>query len=416
MRALMQSRDDRHMSTQQLPSRAMRASSGRVVAGVARGLADHLGLSVQWVRIGFIVLTLFGGVGLALYAALWAVLPLAPTDEEPSANRGTDLTRLLALGAVLIGIVLFLAAAGVGFAMGALLPIAIAIIGAALIWQQSDDDQRAEWSATAARAARTTAGPSSRARMLRLSVGTVLVVLGLVGVLISRTSLSQAGQALGTAVLLVAGISIVLFPWLHRLWKNQDQQRRALIRSEERADIAAHVHDSVLQTLTLIQRSAADPREVNRLARAEERALRSWLYAPTGDPTRTFEARLQRDAAEVEETYSATLEVVVVGDAPIDPALTALLAAAREAMINAAQHGGGAASVFAEFSEDSVELYVRDRGQGFDVSAVSADRHGLRESILGRVERAGGSAKVTSELGAGTEILLRMPLTRTDAS
>lgn len=409
------------MSTQQLPSRAMRASSGRVVAGVARGLADHLGLSVQWLRVGFVALTFFGGIGLALYAALWAVLPLAPSNEEPSqeeqrSHRSTDLMRLLALGAVLIGIVLFLAAAGVEFATGALLPIAIAIIGAALIWQQSDDDQRAEWSATAARAARNTAGPSSQARLLRLTVGTVLVLLGLVGILISRTSLGQAGQALGTAVLLVAGISIVVFPWIHRLWKNQDQQRRALIRSEERADIAAHVHDSVLQTLTLIQRNVQDPREVTRLARAEERALRSWLYAPTGDPTRTCEARLQRDAAEVEQTYSATIEVVVVGDAPIDASLTALLAAAREAMINAAQHGGGTASVFAEFTDDSVEVYVRDRGQGFNASAVSPDRHGLRESIIGRVERAGGSAKVTSEIGAGTEILLRMPLTRDDAS
>ena len=395
-----------------MPPRAMRASTGRVVAGVARGLADHLGVSVQWVRIGFIVLTLFGGIGLALYAALWAVLPLAPSDEDPSSSRTTDLTRVLALGAVLIGIVLFLAAAGVGFAMGALLPIAIAIIGAALIWQQSDDDQRAEWSATAVRAARTTAGASSRARMLRLTVGTALVVLGLLGILIGRTSLSQAGQALGTAVLLVAGISIVAFPWIQRLWRSQDEQRRALIRSEERADIAAHVHDSVLQTLTLIQRSAQDPREVNRLARAEERALRSWLYAPTGDPTRTFAARLQRDAAEIEETYAATFEVVVVGDAPIDPSLTNVLAAAREAMINAAQHGGGSASVFAEFSEDAVELYVRDRGPGFDPSAVTPDRHGLRESIIGRVERAGGTTTVTSAIGDGTEILLRMPLGR----
>ncbi len=364
---------------------------------------------MQLVRIGFVVLSFFGGIGLVLYAALWAVMPLAPTDQETESTRGTDLMRLLALGAVLIGVVLFLAALGVSFATGALLPIAIAIIGAALIWQQSDDDQRAEWSATAARAARTTAGSSSRARLLRLTVGPALVVLGLLGVLIGRTSLDQAGQALGTAVLLVAGLSIVLFPWIHRRWRNQDEQRRALIRSEERADIAAHVHDSVLQTLTLIQRNAQDPREVSRLARAEERALRSWLYAPAGDPTRTFEARLQRDAAEVEATYSATIEVVVVGDAPIDASLTALLAAARESMINAAQHGGGSISVFAEITADSVALYVRDRGPGFDLSQVSPDRHGLRESIIGRVERAGGTAKVSSAVGSGTEILLRMP-------
>jgi len=338
------------------------------------------------------------------------VLPIAPTDDASVNDRRLDLTRLLALGAVLIGFVLFLAAAGVGFASGALLPLAIAVVGAAVIWQQSDEDQRADWSATAARAARQTAAESSQARKWRLGIGITLVALGLVGVLISRTSPGQAAQALGTAVLLVAGICVVVFPWIYRLWKNQDAQRRALIRSEERADIAAHVHDSVLQTLTLIQRNVQDPREVTRLARAEERALRSWLYAPAGDPTRTFAARLQRDAAEVEQLYSATIEVVVVGDAAIDPSLSTVLAAAREAMINAAQHGGATASVFAEFTQDALELFVRDRGPGFDISTVSPDRHGLRESIIGRVERAGGTAKVMSEPGTGTEILLRMPL------
>lgn len=397
------------MSTEQVTPRAVRASSDRLVAGVARGLAEHLGLSVQWVRIAFVVLVLFGGVGIALYAALWAVLPLAPVEGEPAPSRSLDITRLLALGAVAIGLVLFLAAAGVDFAGGALLPIAIAVVGAALIWQQSDDDQRADWSASAARAARQTAEGSSRARTLRLAIGITLVVLGLTGVLISRTSAGQAAQALGTAVLLVAGICVVAFPWIYRLWKSQDAQRRALIRSEERADIAAHVHDSVLQTLTLIQRNVEDPREVARLARAEERALRAWLYAPVGDPTRAFAARLQRDAAEVEALYSATIEVVVVGDADIDPSLAAVLAAAREAMVNAAQHGGGGAAVFAELTDDQLELFVRDRGPGFDPAAVPADRHGLRESIIGRVERAGGSVQVSSEPDAGTEITLRMP-------
>ena len=400
------------MITEQATPRAVRASADRVVAGVARGLAGHLGLPVTWVRIAFVVLALFGGVGIVLYAALWAVLPLAPADgglDEPARSRGLDITRLLALGAVAVGLVLFLAAAGVDFASGALLPIAVAVVGAALIWQQSDDDQRADWSASAARAARQTAADSSRARTLRLAIGITLVVLGLAGVLISRTSAGQAAQALGTAVLLVAGIGVVVFPWIYRLWKRQDAQRRALIRSEERADIAAHVHDSVLQTLTLIQRNAQDPREVTRLARAEERALRAWLYAPVGDPARVFAARLQREASEVEELYSATIEVVVVGDADIDPALAAVLAAAREAMVNAAQHGAGAAWVFAELTDEQLELFVRDRGPGFDPAAVPADRHGLRESIIGRVERAGGSVTVSSEPGAGTEIILRMP-------
>jgi signal transduction histidine kinase len=236
--------------------------------------------------------------------------------------------------------------------------------------------------------------------------GVCLVVLGLVGVLINRTGAAAAVQALATAVLLVGGIGLVVFPWFYRRWREQDEQRRALIRSEERADIAAHVHDSVLQTLTLIQRNASDSREVTRLARSEERALRSWLYAPQGDPTRTFAARLSRDA--VESAYAATLDVVTVGDATIDGAISALLAATREAMINAAKHGGGAASVYAEVGDETAEVFIRDRGVGFDPANVPEDRHGLRESVIGRMERAGGTADVVSTAGTGTEVRLRI--------
>ena len=220
--------------------------------------------------------------------------------------------------------------------------------------------------------------------------------------------------SLATALLLVAGVGLVVFPWLYRRWREQSDQRRALIRSEERADIAAHVHDSVLQTLTLIQRNAGDPREVMRLARTEERALRSWLYAPEGDPTRTFAARLQRDAAEVESSYGATLEVVTVGDATIDASIGALLGATREAMVNAARHGGGAASVYAEVGPDAAEVFVRDRGPGFDPDAVPEDRHGLRESVIGRMERAHGSVEIISAPGSGTEVRLRIDRSAVD--
>lgn len=411
MRAGAASRDDRLVNVTVSTPRATRPSRGRLVAGVARGLAHHLGLPVWLVRAGFVALAAAGGVGVVLYGAFWAVLPLEPDgdDEEVSPQRrAADLTKLLALVALVIGVALLLAASGVYSLGGAVLPIVIAIIGAALVWQQADVEQRASWSSSAARAARQTAGSAAAAGRWRILVGVALVLLGLTGVLVSRTGPSAALQSLATAFLLVGGVGLVVFPWFYRRWRDQAEQRRALIRSEERADIAAHVHDSVLQTLTLIQRNAGDPREVTRLARSEERALRSWLYAPEGDPTRTFAARLQRDAAEVEAAYSATLEVVTVGDAPLDVPITALLAATREAMINAAKHGGGAASVYAEIGDDVAEVFIKDRGEGFDIGSIAPDRHGLRVSVIGRMERAGGTAEVVSSLGAGTDVRLRI--------
>jgi signal transduction histidine kinase len=399
------------MTTATVPPKATRPTSGRVVAGVARGLSEHLRLPVWLVRVTFLILAISGGIGLVLYGALWAVLPLQPDDRgeaERQRIEKSDFARLLGLAALIIGLVLLLGAFGVNLVGGSVVPIVIALVGAALVWRQADDDQRSEWSQNAVRAARQTAGTTARAGSWRILAGLGLVVLGLVGVLVSRTGAAVAAQALATALLLLGGIALVVFPWLYRRWRDQAEQRRALIRSEERAEIAAHVHDSVLQTLTLIQRNSADPREVTRLARTEERALRSWLYAPTGDPDRTFAAALQRDATEVEAAYAATLDVVTVGDATIDARLGALLAATRECMINAAKHGGGTASVYAEVEDDAAEVFVRDRGVGFILADVPADRHGLRESVIGRMERNGGRAEVISTAGEGTEVRLRI--------
>ena len=305
--------------------------------------------------MAFVILAFASGIGVVLYAAFWAVLPLSTEDPDvdPSAARSADTTRLLALAAVAIGVALLMTAAGVNIVGGAIVPIILAVVGAALIWRQADEEQRDSWSAAASRAARTTAGTTAGAGRWRIAIGIGLVVLGLVALLASRTGPAEALQALATALLLIGGVAVVVFPWVYRRFREQGEQRRALIRSEERAEIAAHVHDSVLQTLTLIQRNADDPAEVARLARTEERALRSWLYTPTGDPDRTFAAAIQRDAADVETTYGATIDVVVVGDASIDARVAALLAAAREAMVNAARHGGGQVSVYAEAADDS---------------------------------------------------------------
>ena len=397
------------MSTAVAPPRAVRPLRGRVVAGVARGLAQHLRLPVWLVRLAFVVLALAGGIGIVLYAALWAVLPLdvQGTDVDPESARSSDTARLLALAAIVVGFGLLLAALGVDVASGAVLPVIVAVFGAALVWRQTDDEQRDAWSQAAGRAAERTAGTAAQAGRWRIGIGVALVALAVVALVATRTTPVQAAQGLAVALLIVGGVALVVFPWLYRAWREQLAQRRALIRSEERAEIAAHVHDSVLQTLTLIQRFSDDPAEVTRLARTEERNLRAWLYAPVGDPDRTLAAAIERDAATVEADYSATVEVVSVGDAPLDASLGALVAAVREAMVNAARHGGGQVSVYVECRADVVEVYVRDRGEGFALDAIPDDRHGVRESIMGRMERNGGSAQL--RVGQGTEVHLRMP-------
>jgi signal transduction histidine kinase len=383
-----------------------------VVAGVCIGLAEHLHIKVWLVRLVFVLLTFGGGVGLVLYTALWAALPLDVGDSkiDPGAARSSDTARLLALAAVAVGIALLLTALDVRVYHGFVIPIIVAVFGAALIWRQTDDERREDWSAAAGRAARQTVGTTAAAGRWRIVIGTGLVALAIVAVVATNTSPVATAQAVAIALLLLGGVAIVVFPWLYRIWRQQNEQRRELIRSEERAEVAAHVHDSVLQTLTLIQRYADDPNEVLRLARAEERALRSWLYTPTGDPDRTLAAAIARDAAEVEAAYDVDIEVVTVGDAVLDAKLGALTAATREAMMNAARHGGGQVSVYAELTDHAAEVFVRDRGVGFDPSNIPDDRHGVRESMIGRMDRNGGSATIRSNPGVGTEVHLQIPL------
>ena len=399
------------MSATIVVPKATRPVRGRAVAGVAAGLAQNLRLPVWLVRTAFVILAFAGGIGIVLYAAFWAVLPLDAhgTDEETASARSSDTARLLALAAIVVGIGLLLAALGVNLAGGAVIPVIIAVFGAALIWRQTDDEQRDAWSAAAGRAARHTAGTAAGAGRWRILTGIALVVLALVALLASRTSPAEAVQGLAVAFLLLGGVALVAFPWIYRAWREASEQRRALIRSEERAEIAAHVHDSVLQTLTLVQRYSDDPAEVSRLARTEERNLRSWLYAPTGDPDRTFAAAVERDAGSVESDYDASIDVVTVGDAVLDAGLGALVAAAREAMVNAAKHGGGQVSVYAEVADAQAEVFVRDRGPGFELSEVPDDRHGVRESLIGRMERNGGTAVIRSTPERGTEVRLAMP-------
>lgn len=260
------------------------------------------------------------------------------------------------------------------------------------------------------------------AAIVRTLVGGGLVLAGMAGYLAANNELRQAREGLLAIAVVVGGLALISGPWWFRLVGDLTAERRARIRAQERAEVAAHVHDSVLQTLALIQKSADDPREVARLARGQERELRAWLYRanPSGQPDRLGPGRLgsgrlgaalEAAAAEVEEQYGTPIEVVVVGDHLVDERLSGLLQAAREAMVNAARHSRArSVAVYAEVEPHRVTVFVRDRGAGFDPDAVSADRLGIRESIVGRMARHGGLARLQTQRREGTEIALELPL------
>jgi signal transduction histidine kinase len=394
-------------STAPTRRRLYRASDRRIIGGVSRGLADHLGVDVLWIRLGFLLLIPAGGCGLVLYAVFWAVTPLAvnETSSGPAQTRslfeGESGQAVVFAAALAIGALLLLEALGIiriGFAL--VLALALASAGVAVLWRQVDDAQRARW----------LGGGRPWVRIARTVVGIALVVIGAAVFLAVRGDLSAARDGLGATLIVVAGLAVVTWPVWARLVRELSDERRERIRSQERAEIAAHLHDSVLHTLTLIQRSVDDPKQVAKLARAQERALRGWLYGQA-DNTGTFHAALERTAAEVEEAHGAPIDVVVVGDGALDERLAAELAAAREAMVNAAKYGDGAPiSVYAEVEQDAVTVFVKDRGPGFDQDAIPDDRLGIKHSIVGRMQRHGGWAEVKSIQGDGTEVRLTMPI------
>ena len=379
------------------PRRVVRAGEDRLVGGVAAGIARHLGLSPVVVRLAFMALVLADGVGIAMYAAFWLLVPqgAATGPELGGRSAGAERVRLLALAALAVGALLLLQS--VGLFSPVLLPLALAGVGVALVWQQADAAQRARWRSAGSR----------RSRLLAVGAGAVLLALGLTGFLATIGQLGQARRGLLSTAVVVLGLAVLTGPWWLRMTADLRAERRERIRSQERAEVAAHVHDSVLQTLALIRRSANDPREVTRLARTQERELRGWLYSPAPTGEVTFSAALQQAAAEVEEAHGVTVETVVVGDAPTSPALLAAVGATREALVNAALHSGATTvSLYAEAGPERTEVFVRDRGTGFALDDVPPDRFGVAQSIVGRMERHGGKAVIRSTPGSGTEVHL----------
>jgi len=393
--------------------RLYRSTDDRILAGVCGGLAEHLSLDSRAVRIAFAVLVFVGGTGLILYAAFWAVVPQRPDTEglarprDRSHRRRPDRSDLIALCVLAGGVVLLVRQTGFWIGDAFVWPVLVAAVGTALIWHQADESQRRRWAASAR--APLTERPA-RVVAARLAGGVVLVAVSVVWLLISQDGLQAATRGLLAVFAAVAGLALITGPWWWRLVRDLNDERRERIRAQEKAELAAHLHDSVLQTLALIQGKASQPREVQRLARAQERELRSWLFGrPQPDGTQTLAGAVEAAAAEVEDMHVTSIDVVAVGDAPLDERLSAVVAAAREAMVNAAKFAGvEQVQVFVEVEGDRVTVFVRDRGVGFDPATVDNDRRGVSESIVGRMARNGGAAVVRSSPGNGTEVELNM--------
>ncbi|MFF3163846.1 MULTISPECIES: ATP-binding protein [unclassified Streptomyces] len=408
------------------PRKLYRSSDGRWLGGVARGLAGHLGLPVIWVRLAFVGLFMANGLGALLYAAFWFFVPLGVggvgghkpplvgTETSPEGRRRLvarkpDKGQIVAL--LLMVIVSMVFVGSVDLTNGAkayLLPAVLVAAGVALVWRQADNARRARWVEVGSR--RRTLS------LLRAAVGVLLVTAGVSAIFVMQGSAAHLGAVLQAALAVLVGITLLAGPYLVRMTQDLSEERLMRIRAQERAEVAAHVHDSVLHTLTLIQRNADNAGEVRRLARAQERDLRTWLYKPEGtgkdeaDEPDTVAEAVRRSAAEVEDKHGVPIEVVVVGDCPLDEGTGAQMQAAREAMVNAAKYGGegGAVQVYAEVEGRTVFVSVRDRGPGFDLDSIPADRMGVRESIIGRMERNGGTARLRAVPGGGTEVELEM--------
>ncbi|GAA2994101.1 MULTISPECIES: PspC domain-containing protein [Streptosporangium] len=380
--------------------RLVRPVQGRLVAGVAQGAAAQLRLDPVVLRLAFVLLTVVDGFGAVAYAALWMFTSREPHEGREPARDWSQIAAYGAIGLALVALSWLTGTSGAG--LGAW-PLAVGGIGSLILWQQADPDRRQRWMSH-------TVG-QVRQNRVRTFLGLVLVVVGAIGFLVANDELGKARPGIVFTLVVVGGVALIATPWLAALWKELQRERRERIRQEERAEVAAHVHDSVLHTLTLIQRRAQDPREVMRLARAQERELRNWLYQPQQDADASVAAAVRRVAAEEEDAHGVPIEVVCVGDGPLTPELSAMMQAARQAMVNAAKYSGAeVVSVYAETEPDEVTVFVRDRGAGFDMDEVPEDRMGIRQSIIGRMERHGGSARVRTEPGEGTEVMLTMKL------
>ena len=421
----------------------------RIVAGVCAGFARHSGLPVTFVRTVTFVLALCGGAGVLLYGWLWATTPDESADGAagsalrrdllpkaaltgsnttlpdtrtpparpsagaasgpaaatagPEADAGTGEPRRAPVTEILLGLALVGTAGalianrlGADLPLDAIIPAIVALAGTGLAWRQFAE-------------LRSGAGPRSSGMLVRALGALVLVALGILLFFITSES-PNVWTVIVAAMSVLVGVAVVVAPWAVRLTRDLSDERAAREREAGRAEMAAHLHDSVLQTLALIQQKAGPHSDAARLARAQERDLREWLFTGAANGPVDLAAELRGIATTVEREFAVHVDVVSVGT--VDREVPeALLAAAREAILNAARHAGGSVSVYVESSPTAIEVSVTDRGPGFTIGDIPADRMGVRESILARMQRAGGTASVRpGPGGTGTEIRLSLPL------
>ena len=384
--------------------------------GVAAGLAARRGLDPTLVRLALVLLAFFTvGYAFVAYVLVWLLVPVAGADHSIAAKAKDDrrgIALAVGLGSMLVALLVIVGAAGGKWVGTVGWPLVISAVGLVLIWRNSPSAEQATMRHLVEPLLGLTGDGRRPGIAVRLSAAAVLLIAGASILATVHETISVLWPLAGVA-LVIAGIAVMLGPWWLGIARDLVAERRARIRAEERADMAARVHDSVLQTLAMIQRRADQPQQVIQLARAQVRELRAWLFdgrAPGSLDEMTLAAGVRQIQQEVEAQHGVSVEAITVGDCELDDDLAALLAAAREATVNAAKWSGAdVVSVFAEVEPASVAVYVRDRGKGFDPAAVPEDRKGLAESIHARMARRGGSATIRSTPGQGTEVSLTMP-------
>jgi len=344
------------------------------------------------VRIAAIVLGITG-TGAVLYALGWLLLPSGPTPE-PEASVAPEVRRGVGLGLIVLGVVLSQNALGLGLPPEVVWPVVVVGIGVGVVvWQVKPQLE------------------ATRSEAFRIAAGIIVVGAGITALIAGNLSFEVVRSSFLATTLVLGGVALIVGPWIAVLMRERTEERRRRLHADARADMAAHLHDSVLQTFALIQRTD-DPKVIAQLARQQERELRRWLYADSDDPAATtLKNAVDRIAGVVEDRFDVSVETVVVGDIALDTSLEALMGAMGEAATNAAKWSGcEQISVFAEVEDDGIRAFVRDTGAGFDTDAVAEDRLGVRESIVGRMERVGGIVEIRSALGDGTEVELFVPL------
>jgi signal transduction histidine kinase len=371
----------------------VRRTDDRVIMGLAGGIADRIGIADAYVRAAFISLSLAGGAGIALYL-LGATIATAGDDVAPA--DPPNARQIIGLVVMFVGTMALLRGLNLWFGDTVVWAGTLLSFGGAAMWDKTsifDADS----------------GGMAPSRT-RIAVGALLLLAGIASLSTAIASIQSLGPAITAAALTGAGFMVIFGPWVSSLVRDLGEERRNRILADERTEVAAHLHDSVLQTLALIQRTD-DPKRMVTLARAQERDLRNWLYGSRSDDTGIgLRQALEAVATDVEARHDVPVEVVVVGDMPMTDRTMSLIAAAGEAITNAAKHSGAPkVSVFAEVRDDAIEIFITDQGRGFDPEAVPEGHHGIKHSLRGRMKRQGGESEITSEPGEGTEVHLKLP-------